>query len=83
MTVYEVMLILSCAAVALALFFAAYEYVTLYRGSGPSVPAGHAAAAASPVTRPTPPPETKTAPAPAATTRTPAATAPARAATAH
>ena len=31
-SVYEVMLILACAAMALALCFAAFEYVSFYRG---------------------------------------------------
>jgi len=32
-SIYEVMLILACAAMALALFFAVHEYVSFYTGS--------------------------------------------------
>jgi hypothetical protein len=31
-SIYEVMLIIACAAMALALFFAAYEYISYYHG---------------------------------------------------
>ena len=82
-SVYEVLLILACAAMALAVFFTAYEYVSYYHGEGKSQPqlgsagagpkaAPRAAAPASvPATTPAPAtsaaPATSTTPAPAST----------------
>jgi hypothetical protein len=60
-SIYEVMLILSCAAMALAVFFTAYEYVSYYHGEAKTVPPlGHPTAN---VARPAP----RTAAAPAVT----------------
>jgi cell division septation protein DedD len=82
-SIYEVMLILACAAMALALFFAAYEYVSFYHGptkpykfepaaSAPPLPRP-AARTPAPVAPPTPAPATTAAP--AAPTATPGTTA--------
>ncbi len=56
-TIYQVMLIISCVAFAVAVFFPVYEYITLYSGEQP-------APTVSPATTPTVAPEDE-APAPA------------------
>ena len=68
-SVYEVMLILACAAMALAVFFTAYEYVSYYHGEAQTVPPLGSATAPRPAPRTAAPPVT---PAPA-TTAAPAA----------
>jgi hypothetical protein len=82
-SIYEVMLIIACAAMAVALFFAAYEYVSFYHGPTPygSEPAATAPSLPRPVARPpapvappTPAPATTAAPA-TAPTATPGTTA--------
>jgi hypothetical protein len=77
-SIYEVMLIIACAAMALALFFAAYEYVSFYHGptnepaaTAPSLPRPVARTPA-PVASPTPAPTIT--PAPAAPATAPMAT---------
>ena len=35
-TIYQVMLIISCVAFAVAVFFPVYEYITLYSGDQPA-----------------------------------------------
>jgi hypothetical protein len=70
-SVYEVMLILSCAAMALAVFFAAYEYVSYYHGEAKPVPqlgsAGTGPKAAPRAAAPTTAPATSAVPATSAT----------------
>ena len=72
-SVYEVMLILACAAMALAVFFTAYEYVSYYHGEAKTVPPlGSATSGTRPAPRTaapvmTPAPASTAAPAPATT----------------
>jgi hypothetical protein len=91
-SVYEVMLILACAAMALAVFFAAYEYLSYYHGpsqpeSAPAVAPRPQPRAPAPAVSPAPAPTAAPAPAPTAapapatsatpeTTAAPAATTP-------
>jgi hypothetical protein len=86
-SIYEVLLIIACAAMALAVIFAVYEYVAYYAGptrpppSRPAAPAPTPKMAPTPAPAVTPAPATTAAPTPAPTAAPGATTAPAAATT--
>jgi hypothetical protein len=73
-SLYEVVLIIACAAMALAVVFAVYEYFSFYYG--PTTPSNLAAAAATrPVSKSAAPAQTVTPPPAPTVTPTPGTTA--------